>query len=210
MTGISESGFKFPDWRYRKEAGCGYAAMPCLGTTVTVQRMGLLDLTSITERTIPDTGIPFNTTVAFWPRYWAKRQRRASIGSVISIACMHHQRSRYAKQFRDNLHDIEQPLIMTPNRALRPGQSSQRTQVIRHDAELSQHGRAVEIAGRRITGAAERDRTGMAQYFPKTLRTFYRGCGAWTFYGFTNNYVAVRNIEWQRHEICNSGHGSPT
>jgi hypothetical protein len=34
-----------------------------------VQRMGLLDLTSITERTIPVTGNPFNTTVAFSPRY---------------------------------------------------------------------------------------------------------------------------------------------
>jgi hypothetical protein len=76
---------------YRNEARGGYAAMPCLDTTVTVQRMGLLDLTSITERTIPVTGNPFNITVAFWPRNWAKRQRRASIGSVISIACMHHQ-----------------------------------------------------------------------------------------------------------------------
>jgi hypothetical protein len=45
-----------------------YAATS-LGTTVTVQRMGLLDLTSITERTIPVTGIPFNITVAFWPLY---------------------------------------------------------------------------------------------------------------------------------------------
>jgi hypothetical protein len=47
----------------------GYAAMPCLGTTVTVQRMGLLDLTSITERTIPVTGNPLNITVDFWPLY---------------------------------------------------------------------------------------------------------------------------------------------
>jgi hypothetical protein len=29
---------------------------------------------------------------------------------------MHHQWSRYAKEFRDDLHDIEQPLIMIPNR----------------------------------------------------------------------------------------------
>jgi hypothetical protein len=88
--------------------------MPCFGTTETIQRAGLLDLTSMTERTIPVTGNPFNMTVAFWPRYWAKRQRRASIGSVISTACMHHQRSRYAKRFRDNQHDIEQSLIMIP------------------------------------------------------------------------------------------------
>ena len=45
--------------------------MRCLGTTVTVHRIGLLDLTSITERTIPVTGNPFNITVAFSPRYWA-------------------------------------------------------------------------------------------------------------------------------------------
>src|SRR5258708_22826629 len=86
--------------------------MPCLGTTETIQRIGLLDLTSITERTIPVTGNPFNITVAFWPRYWAQRQRRASIRSVISIVCMHHQWSRYAKEFPDNPQDIEQPLTM--------------------------------------------------------------------------------------------------
>jgi hypothetical protein len=85
-----------------------------VGTTETIQRAGLLDLTSMTERTIPVTGNPFNMTVAFWPRYWAKRQRRASIGSVISTGCMDHQRSRYAKRFRDNQHDIEQSLIMNP------------------------------------------------------------------------------------------------
>jgi hypothetical protein len=39
--------------------------MPCLGTTETIQRVGLLDLTSITERTIPVTGNPFNINVAF-------------------------------------------------------------------------------------------------------------------------------------------------
>jgi hypothetical protein len=33
--------------------------MPCLGTTETIQRVWLLDLTSITERTIPVTGMPF-------------------------------------------------------------------------------------------------------------------------------------------------------
>jgi hypothetical protein len=54
---------------YRNEARSGYAAMPCLGTTVPVQRMGLLDFISITERTIPVTGDPFNITVALSPRY---------------------------------------------------------------------------------------------------------------------------------------------
>jgi hypothetical protein len=86
--------------------------MPRFATTVTIQCVGLLDLTSMTERTIPVTGNPFSITVAFSPRYWAKRPRRASIGSVISIVCMHHQRSRYANQFRDDPQDIEQPLTM--------------------------------------------------------------------------------------------------
>jgi hypothetical protein len=47
------------------------AATPCLGTTVTVHRVGVLDLSSFTERTIPVTGNPFNINVAFSPRYWA-------------------------------------------------------------------------------------------------------------------------------------------
>ncbi len=93
--------------------------MPCLGTTETIQRAGLLEATSMTERTIPVTGNPFNITVVLWPRYWAKRQRRASFGSVISTGCMHHRRSRYAKRFRDHLHDIEQPLTMIPMRVAR-------------------------------------------------------------------------------------------
>src|ERR1019366_1989170 len=87
---------------------------------------------------------------------------------------------------------------------------SKHTQIIRHNAEPAQHGRIVEIARSWITSATERDRTCMTQYFPKTLRTHYRGCGTWTFYRFTDNDAAVSNIERQRHEICNSGHGSPT
>ena len=46
----------------------------------------------------------------------------------------------------------------------------------------------------------------MAQYLPKALRTLYRGCGAWTLNGFTNNDDAVSNIEWQRNKIRNTGH----
>src|ERR1700730_3075052 len=89
--------------------------------------------------------------------------------------------------------------------------TSQRTQIIRHIAELSQHSRTAQIAALRITSATERDRSCMTQYFPKTLRTLYRGCRAWTFNGFTNNDAAVSNIEWQRNDISNSGHGfAPT
>ena len=45
--------------------------MPCLGTTDTIQRIGVLDVSSRTERTIPVTGNPFSISVAFSPRYWA-------------------------------------------------------------------------------------------------------------------------------------------
>ncbi len=36
--------------------------------TVMIQRVGLLDLTSMTERTNPVTGDPSTVTVVFWPR----------------------------------------------------------------------------------------------------------------------------------------------
>jgi hypothetical protein len=42
-----------------------------LGMTETIQRIGVLDLSSRTERTIPVTGNPRNITVALSPRYWA-------------------------------------------------------------------------------------------------------------------------------------------
>ena len=45
--------------------------MPCFGTTLTIQRVGMLDLTSTTERTIPVIGNPFNIVLTFSPRYWA-------------------------------------------------------------------------------------------------------------------------------------------
>jgi hypothetical protein len=46
--------------------------MPCLGTTVMTHRVGVLELFSLTDRTIPVTGNPFNiTVVAFSPRYKA-------------------------------------------------------------------------------------------------------------------------------------------
>jgi hypothetical protein len=42
-----------------------------MSATVTVHRVGLLDSTSIIERTIPAMGDPFNVNNAFSPRYWA-------------------------------------------------------------------------------------------------------------------------------------------
>ena len=45
--------------------------MPCLDTTVTVHRFGVLDLSSLTERIMPVTGTLFKTILTFSPRYWA-------------------------------------------------------------------------------------------------------------------------------------------
>src|ERR1700730_8073833 len=83
---------------------------------------------------------------------------------------------------------------------------SQRAQIIRHIAELSDHLGVAEIAGGRITGAAECDCTCMTQYFARAFRTPYRCCGAWALDRFTNNNAAVSNIERQGNEIGNSGH----
>jgi hypothetical protein len=47
------------------------AAMGEPATTETIQRLGVLDLSSLTERTIPVIDNPFNINVAFSPRYWA-------------------------------------------------------------------------------------------------------------------------------------------
>jgi len=65
--------------------------MPCLCTTVTIQRVGLLDLTSMTERTHTLTSDPFTVTVVCWRRCWSYRQRLASFGSVVSKVCMLYQ-----------------------------------------------------------------------------------------------------------------------
>ena len=43
---------------------------------------------SLTAWIIPVTGSPFKINIALWPRYWAKRQRLASEGSVISMVCI--------------------------------------------------------------------------------------------------------------------------
>jgi hypothetical protein len=60
----------------------------CIAMTVTIQHVGLLDLSSITDRTYPVRVDPMNVNRVFWPRYWAQRARLASVGSVVSIAFM--------------------------------------------------------------------------------------------------------------------------
>jgi hypothetical protein len=86
--------------RGRLDRATGQAAMPGLAMTVTIQRVGLLDLTSITERTNPVTRDPFSFKVVFWPRCWSYRQRLATFGSVVWNVCMRYK-SRHAKRFRD-------------------------------------------------------------------------------------------------------------
>jgi len=49
----------------------GSAAMLYLDATVTVHRVGVLDLSSLTDRIIPMTRKPFKTTAANSPRYKA-------------------------------------------------------------------------------------------------------------------------------------------
>jgi len=56
--------------------------------TVMIQRLGLLDLTSMTERTSPVTSHPSTVKDVLWPRCWSKRQRLATFGSVVSNVCM--------------------------------------------------------------------------------------------------------------------------
>ncbi len=46
----------------------GQAAMSGVAMTVMIQRVGLLDLTSMTERTNPVTSDPSTVKVVFWPR----------------------------------------------------------------------------------------------------------------------------------------------
>jgi hypothetical protein len=57
--------------RANRTASAGGRAMPYFATTVTIQRLSLLDLSSFTEQTNPVTGDPMSINVAFWPLYWA-------------------------------------------------------------------------------------------------------------------------------------------
>jgi len=80
----------------------GYAATPCLDATVTVHRVGVLDLSSLTDRTSPVIRNPFKTTLANSPRYEASdealQQLRKIMGKattsrlqrISNFACLHH------------------------------------------------------------------------------------------------------------------------
>jgi hypothetical protein len=55
---------------------------------VTIQRGDVLVESTFTERTRPLTVAPLKFHVTLSPRNWAKRTRRASFGSTISIDCI--------------------------------------------------------------------------------------------------------------------------
>ena len=59
--------------------------MLCIAMTVMIHRLGVLDLSSMTDRTMPVIVDPIKLNRALPPRYWAKRARLASIGSIVSI-----------------------------------------------------------------------------------------------------------------------------
>ena len=62
--------------------------MLCIAMTVMIHRLGVLDLSSMTDRTMPVIVDPIKLNRALPPRYWAMRARLASIGSVVSTDCM--------------------------------------------------------------------------------------------------------------------------
>lgn len=72
--------------QHHAQLGCEALLM-----TVTIQRAGLLDSTSMTERTHPLTSDPFTVTVVCWRRCWSYRQRLANFRSIVSNVCMQNQ-----------------------------------------------------------------------------------------------------------------------
>ena len=65
-----------------------WAVTFCTAMRVTIHRVGLLDLSSSTDRTYPVSVDPISVNRAFCPRYWAIRARLASTGSVVSNFCI--------------------------------------------------------------------------------------------------------------------------
>ena len=59
-----------------------------------IQSTGLLDLSSQSDWTSPETNDPLTLNVTFRPWYWAKRQRLTTLRSVVRTVCnvcIHHQ-----------------------------------------------------------------------------------------------------------------------
>src|SRR5829696_6544192 len=80
-------------WTYRSgqssrlREGTAFLAHRFCETMVISHRTGIQELSSLTDRTVPLTVARPNVRVATCPRYWAKRLRRASVGSLVWICC---------------------------------------------------------------------------------------------------------------------------
>jgi hypothetical protein len=69
----------------------------------------------------------------------------------------------------------------------------------------AEHMPVVEFADLEIRGPAERYRTSMPKYFPKSLRALYRDRRAGAVDGFTGSNCAINEIERQnleRSDLC--------
>jgi Caspase domain len=78
-----------------------------------------------------------------------------------------------------------------------------------HLPKSAKHVRIVEFAYLEIASAAVRDRTSMAKYLPKSLRTLYRSGWTRAINGFTRSDSAINEIEGQRPERNDFCHRPP-
>ena len=85
---------------YRQPTRRGFSAV---GTIVTIHRGGAQDRSSWTARTVPKNLEPFKLSSAGRPRYWTKRQRRASTGLVISTVCTMTSSGQARTRYQSNL-----------------------------------------------------------------------------------------------------------
>ena len=60
------------------------------GMIVTIHRGALPDRSSLTDRTRPKTVDPLSFSAVVSPLYWARRQRWASLESLVSTVCTGH------------------------------------------------------------------------------------------------------------------------
>jgi len=72
--------------------------------------------------------------------------------------------------------------------------------LVGHVPKSAKHVLVAEFADLEIRSAAERHRTSMAKYFPKPLRTLYRGGRARAVNGLTNSNAAINEIAGHSHE----------
>jgi hypothetical protein len=77
--------------------------------------------------------------------------------------------------------------------------------LVGHVPKSAKHMPIVEFADLEIRSAAERYRTSMAKYFPKPLRTLYRGGRARAVNRFTSSNAAINEIAGhsdERSDLC--------